>query len=219
VIEAILYPARPFPRRAPSPSCSPACSIVLDRKPITAGDGLPVLLPHRVEEAPRQIAHDSALHFRQLRDQRPDRTRPLPQGCVRRPATGLLRPRSPLPKGGRWPGSVSLRRYASMAAATSGGGQPAGRGGSAASSRSTKAGRPRPLVAPLAGLCKEGLEALPDDSVEERLLRLPPTIAQGCAGGPAMALPTRGCWLWPRSEGRLAGRRHPTWPRKPRASQ
>jgi len=65
------------------------------------------------------------------------------------------------------------------------------------------------VAAPFAGLREKRLQVSPEDGVEERLLRLPPVIAQRRAGGAVMALPGR--------RDRLAGRRHPCRLRKRRA--
>jgi hypothetical protein len=81
-------------------------------------------------------------------------------------------------------------------------------------------GQAAAVAAPLAGLRQEGLKVLPENRVEERLLRLSPAVAKRSAGGAAVALPVRGRRPGPRlPTGWLAGRRHPAWPRKPRASQ
>ena len=81
-------------------------------------------------------------------------------------------------------------------------------------------GQAAAVAAPLAGPRQEGLEVLSEDGVQERLLRLPPTVAQRDASGAAMALPVCGRRPRPRlPTGWFAGRRHPTWPRKPRASK
>src|SRR3990172_1828947 len=80
-------------------------------------------------------------------------------------------------------------------------------------------GQAAAVTAPLAGVREEGLEVLPHDGLEERLLRLPPAVVQRCAGGAVVALPGRRRWpCGSRSPNAwLTGRRHPTWHRKRQA--